>query len=444
MLTRSTDIDTAALTTLGKRHEIRFHDLITKEAELNKALAELLSMSNDMDKSSSIYSSPRSATKHNETNTISSSINMLNRLLETLDLDNEDTKNRKQKNNDSPIRPINIFRLMLSDNVCANCHQSFATNEQIVNAAGHIWHTHCFVCTQCFQPFENGIYFEHEDRKYCERDFQMLFAPCCAECKQAIVGRVIRAIQKCFHPDCFRCQLCQIPLIEMGFSKYNGRALCRECHIKEKAKDLSLSQHICSKCHQIIDNHCLKYKDEYHHAYHFQCTSCQIQLDENGREVRGLLYCLPCYNKLDVPVCGACRRLIDDRVISALGKQWHVEHFCCARCGQPFYGSKHFENKGLAYCESDYHFLFGSLCFVCNTLITEGAYTACNKKYCADHFACSLCEKKMNEKSKFFDVDATPVCKQCYGKIPSNTRKSLQQQPQKKKQLTLILKQSTV
>jgi hypothetical protein len=138
-----------------------------------------------------------------------------------------------------------------------------------------------------------------------------------------------------------------------------------------------------------------------------------------------------------------------------------LQHFCCARCAQPFYGSKHFENKGLAYCESDYHFLFGSLCFICNSTITESgkltkkttyisfskilfsAYTACNKKYCPDHFTCSLCEKKMNEKSKFFDVDATPVCKQCYGKLPTDTRKSLEQQ-QKKKQLSSILKQSSV
>ena len=81
--------------------------------------------------------------------------------------------------------------------------------------------------------------------------------------------------------------------------------------------------------------------------------------------------------------------MIDDRIISALGKQWHVEvsftieynqfnlsfysqHFCCARCAQPFYGTKHFENKGLAYCESDYHFLFGSTCFICNDILTEG------------------------------------------------------------------------
>jgi len=41
--------------------------------------------------------------------------------------------------------------------------------------------------------------------------------------EQAIVGRVIRALQKCFHPDCFRCQLCHTPLLEIGFSKNNGR-----------------------------------------------------------------------------------------------------------------------------------------------------------------------------------------------------------------------------
>jgi hypothetical protein len=51
----------------------------------------------------------------------------------------------------------------------------------------------------------------------------------------------------------------------------------------------------------------------------------RIELDENAREVSGLLYCLSCHNKLDLPVCAACRRLIDDRIISALGKQWHVE-----------------------------------------------------------------------------------------------------------------------
>lgn len=47
----------------------------------------------------------------------------------------------------------------------------------------------------------------------------------------------------------------------------------------------------------------------------------------------------------------------------------------------------------------------------------------------------------MNEKSKYFDVDSTPVCKQCFGKLPSDIRKSLQPS-HKKKSLSCILKQT--
>lgn len=71
------------------------------------------------------------------------------------------------------------------------------------------------------------------------------------------------------------------------------------------------------------------------------------------------------------------------------------------------------------------------------------AYVACNKKYCANHFTCSLCEKQMNEKSQFFDVDATPVCKQCYGKLRSDIRKSVQQK-RKKRSTSAPFKQTSV
>ena len=42
------------------------------------------------------------------------------------------------------------------------------------------------------------------------------------------------------------------------------------------------------------------------------------------------------------------------------GKHWHVEHFVCAKCEKPFLGNKHYERKGLAYCETHYHQLFGN------------------------------------------------------------------------------------
>jgi hypothetical protein len=113
MLTRSTDIDAAAASVLGKRHEIRFDELLTKEEQLNNALADLLLISNDIDKPSSINSSPRLLThvsnaKTNNNTSISTSIELLNNLLQTFDHDNEDY-DKKKKNEDNYVKPINMF-----------------------------------------------------------------------------------------------------------------------------------------------------------------------------------------------------------------------------------------------------------------------------------------------------------------------------------------------
>ena len=37
------------------------------------------------------------------------------------------------------------------------------------------------------------------------------------------------------------------------------------------------------------------------------------------------LYCLRCHDKMGIPICGACHRPIEERVVTALGKNWHVE-----------------------------------------------------------------------------------------------------------------------
>lgn len=49
------------------------------------------------------------------------------------------------------------------------------------------------------------------------------------------------------------------------------------------------------------------------------------ELTADARELKNYLYCLPCHDKMGVPICGACRRPIEGRVVNALGKQWHVE-----------------------------------------------------------------------------------------------------------------------
>lgn len=58
------------------------------------------------------------------------------------------------------------------------------------------------------------------------------------------------------------------------------------------------------------------------------CISFSVprkELTAEARELKGELYCLPCHDKMGVPICGACRRPIEGRVVNAMGKQWHVE-----------------------------------------------------------------------------------------------------------------------
>ncbi|KRX73705.1 LIM domain-containing protein unc-97 [Trichinella sp. T6] len=323
---------------------------------------------------------------------------------------------------------------MLSNILCFGCGEGFALNEQIVNCEKEVWHQRCFQsllyktivhcsCAQCFRPFPDGIFFEFESRKYCEHDFHVLYAPYCAKCGNFIDGRVIKAMNCNWHPQCFRCHTCNLELADIGFLRNAGRALCRECNLKEK--ESGTGKYVCHKCRGVIDEGHIKFRGEVYHPYHFTCNRCGNELTSDAREVKGNLYCLRCHDIMGIPICGACRRPIEDRVITALGKHWHVEHFVCAKCEKPFLGSRHYEKRGLAYCETHFHKLFGNVCFKCGHVITADAFQALRKAWCVKCFACSLCDKKLDEKTKFYELDMKPVCKRCYDRLPDDMKKRL-------------------
>ncbi|KAM6096782.1 LIM and senescent cell antigen-like-containing domain protein 1 isoform 1-T1 [Chlamydotis macqueenii] len=311
----------------------------------------------------------------------------------------------------------------LANAICERCRGGFAPAEKIVNSNGELYHEQCFVCAQCFQQFPEGLFYEFEGRKYCEHDFQMLFAPCCHQCGEFIIGRVIKAMNNSWHPECFCCDICQQVLADIGFVKNAGRHLCRPCHNREKAR--GLGKYICQKCHAIIDEQPLIFKNDPYHPDHFNCANCGKELTADARELKGELYCLPCHDKMGVPICGACRRPIEGRVVNAMGKQWHVEHFVCAKCEKPFLGHRHYERKGLAYCETHYNQLFGDVCFHCNRVIEGDVVSALNKAWCVNCFACSTCNTKLTLKDKFVEIDLKPVCKHCYEKMPDEFKRRL-------------------
>ncbi|XP_039250060.2 LIM and senescent cell antigen-like-containing domain protein 1 isoform X1 [Styela clava] len=344
-----------------------------------------------------------------------------------------------QRRKESPRDPhVNgegsvMMSIQLANAVCIRCERGFSEQEQMVNSNGEIYHEDCFVCAQCFDKFPEGLFYEYDGVKYCEHDFHMLFAPCCGKCEEFIIGRVIKAMNNNWHPACFTCQLCDATLADIGFVKNQGRSLCRPCHNREKA--LGLGKYVCQKCQAIIDEEVLRFKGEPYHPFHFNCQHCGKELTAEARELRGELFCLPCHDKQGIPICGACRRPIEERVVSAMGKHWHVEHFVCAQCEKPFLGQKHYERNGLAYCETHFNQLFGDICYHCNGVIDGDVVAALNKSWCVDHFQCTCCNTKLTLKNKFVEYDMKPVCKKCYEKFPLELKKRLKKAAETERKL---------
>ena len=123
------------------------------------------------------------------------------------------------------VESLETFQHNIVPRHCLHCKDQLDDHSRIINTNGDLYHKHCFVCAQCFQEFPGGEFFEAEGRRYCRHDFQVLFAPCCSKCSEFILGRVIRALNSAWHPNCLTCQVCQQPLASQGFTKESSHVV---------------------------------------------------------------------------------------------------------------------------------------------------------------------------------------------------------------------------
>lgn len=66
-------------------------------------------------------------------------------------------------------------------------------------------------------------------KPYCAEDYQKLFAKYCAGCNNVIVGPLVRAMGREWHPqNCFVCAQCRGTL-STGFFEKGGKPYCKNC-----------------------------------------------------------------------------------------------------------------------------------------------------------------------------------------------------------------------
>ncbi|CAD5229297.1 unnamed protein product [Bursaphelenchus okinawaensis] len=232
---------------------------------------------------------------------------------------------------------------------CAGCgHQIVG---QIVIAMGKNWHPEHYICCQCGQQLGNVPYFERGGKPYCERDYQDLFLPRCAFCDEAIKDRCVHALGKVYHTE------------------------------------------------------------------HFVCAECESDFGIDGYyEKDGVAYCKMDYLRLFGPKCHGCKGPVQNQFISALGHTWDRDCFVCTDCHSPFLNGTFFEWKGMPLCEKDYHLRRGSVCCHCNLPIHGRCVIALGKHFHPEHFQCSRCRKQLT-RANFKQIHEKAYCQKCSQKL---------------------------
>lgn len=155
---------------------------------------------------------------------------------------------------------------------------------------------------------------------------------CCAACNKPIVGQVVTALAKTWHPEHFTCAHCRQELGTKNFFERDGQPYCETDYH-------NLFSPRCAYCNGPILDKCVSALDKTWHPEHFFCAQCGNQFGEDGfHEKDGKPYCKNDYFEMFAPKCGGCNRPIMENYISALNTQWHPECFVCRDCKSQLQG----------------------------------------------------------------------------------------------------------
>eukprot|EP01006_Ploeotia_vitrea_P013435 TRINITY_DN3516_c0_g1_i1.p1 TRINITY_DN3516_c0_g1~~TRINITY_DN3516_c0_g1_i1.p1 ORF type:complete len:464 (-),score=3.58 TRINITY_DN3516_c0_g1_i1:112-1503(-) len=240
--------------------------------------------------------------------------------------------------------------------LCGSCCKKI-DGEAYVRAFGKAWHNDCFTCGKCGVPIHDPKYAAENDIPYHGECSAILRGDVCSLCNSPITGTVTTALDRKWHPECFRCGYCQMPILTTQFSSRNNTPFHLHCQPPStinptspiRSKDTSASANsapnssvdLCFKCHKVIKGGITTTAlSKTWHRDCFTCSKCGKPIRENKFKTEGFMpYHLNCKLADEVRTCKGCGGDLEPREITdAMGELWHPECFKCRVCNLRIHG----------------------------------------------------------------------------------------------------------
>ena len=183
----------------------------------------------------------------------------------------------------------------------------------------------------------------------------------CAQCALPIAGCIVSAANQRFHPECFTCHHCGEGLECVAF--YPEPETARAERV-DRIRRRQAGEVMTGGASEFDDGH-----DEY--TLRFYC-----HLD---------------FHEFFSPRCKSCKTPIEGEVVVACGAEWHVGHFFCAQCGDPFDAQTPFvEKDGYAWCVGCHTNRYSTKCRKCRRPVTEVVVKALGAEWHQECFVCMV------------------------------------------------------
>jgi len=182
--------------------------------------------------------------------------------------------------------------------VCRRCRQTISGEGNGCTAMGDMYHVTCFICQDCRTKLTGLEFYCLNDQPFCETCYTKSLDDCHI-CERKITDRILRAVGKCYHPQCFMCTSCSKNLDGIPFTLDATNTIhCVECY------QLKFSPR-CASCEKLImpsnergeTVHIVSMQKNFH-VECYKCEDCgELLSSEEGRgcyPLDGHLLCQRC------------------------------------------------------------------------------------------------------------------------------------------------------
>lgn len=238
------------------------------------------------------------------------------------------------------------------DNVCGACGDPIVAGSML-RAMDKVWHPEHFRCFDCGKTFEDGKFMPHEGNPFCPDCYKDKFCEPCVSCGEKVMGG-LRAAGGMWHPDCFKCFACGDKLgAGVSFRKgEDGKIYCSGCSLK-------LLSPKCKVCGDPIQGEMIKAMDFNFHRKCFNCQECAKEFPDGKYMAHdGLPFCKECFERkfYEHKTCSACGEEIPaSDEVTAFERPFHRNCTTCKTCNKAFgKDTRVFMVDGALFCEEHY------------------------------------------------------------------------------------------